>query len=712
MPKIPTYTAKGQITTEAPSIKTSVQAPTPTVAGEIQSALAKYYVAEKQEEAKIKSAEYENESWNELYNIFDKHKNNPYPTDATNNFQRDTEAYKQNFLNTKLAGESKFTKNAWIQRFENNRSTTLLALNKTARDNLETKKQDALNNFASTLSTQIRLSDSFLPKVDLEINNYINQNYTDEIVKEQNKNYLIKVKEETLLDKRARSNPLGLLNDLSKNPNLYPNAPEATEKAVILARSMLAQNGEKLFSEKIQALYIGEDTGVDSDLILSSFVGQENYFKIKEELEIASLVKDHAKTILFADNTTALDLIDELQINTTDENLKQKTISRLKNIVTNKQTIFETEGAAQFYTTSDLSVKSLYKDYLSDPNETNLKIYTDKLDSIYKTQNIDSIYRTYLTNQDIEGIQNRIDSEDDPERKLMIIESLKQSYGEKYLSVQKQLNGKIDYNIILAASIESPIAKKYLSQGKITDDQKKNLALKLNEESIFSLENTIIEKIQNDTEDFYNILLSQGTGRIASPGDTMDPIITGLKDATLQLLQSGRINNIDDAVTQMTQSFLMDYDLSNKTYYIPYKVNNEKVNVKVIEATSSIIKSDIKYGRIDLNEYDLDLFGEGGEKTTADQTISLIRSSGDWYMDSNKGLIFGVTVPSGKFYEVRINDPKNPNKKIPLTINFLNTDGKTDFISKSGIPLQVDFQEINGFISPKDVYELQQIALP
>jgi len=141
-------------------------------------------------------------------------------------------------------------------------------------------------------------------------------------------------------------------------------------------------------------------------------------------------------------------------------------------------------------------------------------------------------------------------------------------------------------------------------------------------------------------------------------------------------------------------------------------ISGEKVNLKVIEATASLIKSDIKYGRIDLNEYDLDLFGEGGQKTTTDQTISLIRSSGDWYLDGNKGLIFGVTVPSGKFYEVRINDPINPNKKIPLTIDFLNTDGKTNFISKSGIPLQIDFRELNGFISPQDIYELQQVASP
>ncbi len=76
MPKIPTYQARGRVTTDVPSVKSNVQTPIPTIAGQLQSTIARYYVAEKKEEAKVKSAEYENESWNELYNIYDKYKNN------------------------------------------------------------------------------------------------------------------------------------------------------------------------------------------------------------------------------------------------------------------------------------------------------------------------------------------------------------------------------------------------------------------------------------------------------------------------------------------------------------------------------------------------------------------------------------------------------------------------------------------------------------
>jgi hypothetical protein len=186
MPKIPTYTSQGRPTAEAPGIKTTIQAPMQTSLTGIGSAIAKYYVAEKKEEAKIKSSEYENESWNELYNIYDKHKNSSYPTDATNNFLQDAESYKQNFLNTRLANESKFTKNAWLQKFENNKSSTLLALNKSARNNLEKKNDEQFDTFASSMSTRLRLDSSFAAKVDLEIENEISK-IEDPFVREKKK---------------------------------------------------------------------------------------------------------------------------------------------------------------------------------------------------------------------------------------------------------------------------------------------------------------------------------------------------------------------------------------------------------------------------------------------------------------------------------------------------------------------------------------------
>ena len=58
MPKIPVFQTQARPTAEVGGVKSTIKAPIPTFAGDLQKSIAKYYVAEKQEEAKIKSVEY------------------------------------------------------------------------------------------------------------------------------------------------------------------------------------------------------------------------------------------------------------------------------------------------------------------------------------------------------------------------------------------------------------------------------------------------------------------------------------------------------------------------------------------------------------------------------------------------------------------------------------------------------------------------------
>ena len=54
MPKIPTYAARGEVTTQVGSVKADIRSPLNTSLTSVGSAIAEYYVAEKKEEAKIK----------------------------------------------------------------------------------------------------------------------------------------------------------------------------------------------------------------------------------------------------------------------------------------------------------------------------------------------------------------------------------------------------------------------------------------------------------------------------------------------------------------------------------------------------------------------------------------------------------------------------------------------------------------------------------
>jgi hypothetical protein len=711
MPKIPTFTSEARLTAEPAGVAANIKVPMIDIAGDLQKTIAKYYIEEKKEEAKVKSLEYENDSWSGLYDILDKHKNNPYPSDAINNFNNDVQAYKQNYLNTKLANESKLTKDAWLQKFDANVGSATLSLNKITRDNLEKKKDVEDDRFSSTMSTRLRLDDIYSNKVDLDIENYVNSKYSDPNVQDLKRQGLIRIKEATIADKRARTDPFQFLADLSKNPNLYNNAPQSKERAIILAQSILAQNGNKLLQEKLSAAEKGQDIGVSNEAILSSFIGSKDYTMVAEELKIADSVKNYANNILNAEFDQGYKIASTLEITAVDPKLKPKIIKRLQSLSDNKQKLITKNGAAEFFIEYDNNVKSAYNDYLLDPSQTNFNLYSKLLDDKFDKQNIPEQYRTYLSSDQIKSIDDRIKGEPEPERKLAVIENLKLLYADKYPIIQNQLYNNIDQNILFAGNINNIPLKQALARGELNPEQKNSVEERF-KIITGSLEDNIISEIQKNTDDFYKILLNQGQGRIDNPGLVMQPIENALKNATMQYLLSGRYSSVEDAISAVTNGFLEDYDLSNNNFFIPRDVNGKTVAVELIDAKASLIKGDIKYGRVDLNDFDVFNFGEGGEEISKEETINLIRSSGDWYLNGNKGLIFSINAPNGKYYPLLIKDPKNPNKKIPLTINFLEKDGVTSLVNNQGINYEVSYEDLNTFISAKDIYQLQQVVSP
>ncbi len=236
MPKIPTFTTEARPTAEVGGVRSSVQAPMPTFAGDLQKSIAKYYVAEKQEEAKIKSVEYENKSWNGLYDIIEKNANNPYPSEASSNYLRDTEQYKNNFLNTELANADNFTKKAFLQKFEANTRSGLLAVERQSRMKLDLNKKSQDEQFGSNLTTKIRLDPTFAATAPLEANDYVSRNYADQFVIEEKTKFFNDLISSTKLD---MENPEQLLLKLSEDPSLYSNIPEQKEKAIIQAQKTI-----------------------------------------------------------------------------------------------------------------------------------------------------------------------------------------------------------------------------------------------------------------------------------------------------------------------------------------------------------------------------------------------------------------------------------------------------------------------------------------
>ena len=643
MPKIPTYTTQGRPTEEVGSIKSNVQVPLTTALTSVQSAVENYYVAEKKEEAKLKSAEYENESWNELYGIYDKYKNNPYPTDASNGFLKDVQTYKQKFLNTTLANESNFTKKAWLSRFDSNTGSTLVALNKASRSKLDEKEEEEFDKFGSSLSTRIRLDNSFLATADSEIDNYVSK-YTDKFVKEEKRKNLFKVKNATILDKQSRIDPVGLLNQLKKNPDLYSNVPEEKEKAIIRSQNTIKDMNENYFQESVNSVVVNTPFG---------------------QLADTSSLFDSSIEKLF-----------------TDPKDQAKAKTAIKTAFEQKMNVITKDGGAEYFINNDPKINEFYNQSLNDSND--FKAYVQILDKTYNEQKVPDNYRTYLPTDKITEINKSIKGTPGATEKLNIINSLKRLYGDKMPIVNKQLDKQADPGIAMAISTNSKTLQSLSVLGPLTEDNKTIVSSRFGNKT----ETDLLKKIESNLSGLADVVSNQPEGykRYSS---YIAKNATALKNAAMNGLLEETYSSIQDAADGVSEQFLNDYNITEDTFYIPYDVNGKVVAQGLLEAKSEMFKTRLYYDSLSFESFNVDVIGSGGTASSKKETIDFFKKNGEWYMDGNTGIKFGVKESFGGFIPMTV-DGKN------VTINFLDFDG--EFSS---------MKDVNGesyIINMKDIY--------
>jgi hypothetical protein len=649
MPKIPTFTSEARLTAEPAGVAANIKVPMIDIAGDLQKTIAKYYIEEKKEEAKVKSLEYENDSWSGLYDILDKNKNNPYPSDAINNFNNDVQAYKQNYLNTKLANESKLTKDAWLQKFDANVGSATLSLNKITRDNLEKKKDVEDDRFSSTMSTRLRLDDIYSNKVDLDIENYVNSKYSDPNVQNLKKQGLTKIKEATIVDKRARQEPLKFLSDLSQNPELYNNAPEAKERAIIYAQNLIEQNQDNMFNQSIASTISQIPYGQQADFISSV------------EPQIKQLFPD-AKT-------------------------QNKAMNLAQNLFNNKLKTIKEKGAAEYFINNDATINQEYQLALSGPIE--FKTYVEKINKKYDQQKIPNESRTYLPSNKIQEINDSIQGRTDPKEKIQVINALKNLYGDSMPSVNKQIDKQIGTGIALAISTNDPDLQYFSILGDLSDDDKKIVKSKVDDTNV---EDALLKKIRENLSPLSNIVANQPEG-FTTYGKNIESTILKIKNAAMRGILENKYENTSAAADKLTQGFLNDYITVNETFYIPYDVNGKIVSSDLIEAKAHIFANKLYFNAIDLTDFNVDPIGSGGVFKSQQETIDRFKRDGEWYMDGNTGIKFGIKEPFGGFTPMSING-KN------VRINFLDYDGEFKTMTdKNGNNFVLSMTDIYNFIN-------------
>ena len=237
MPKIPTFESQGRPTAEVGSVKTSFQVPvTNDIFTKAQSLVANYYIKEKEEEAKLKAIDYENKALPKLYEVYDKYKNNPFPTDAADGFQREGKQVIDNFMNENLSNENKFVQRAVSTKLGANLTQLNLATIKSSRDAMEKNAERVDKDWDSGLVSKMGTIPGFIESGQAynESAEYVNNKYMgDPYTKKIKLDEKFKIIDTFAMVQDSKS-PEQFLQNLKENPELYKNADLNLKSQLIL----------------------------------------------------------------------------------------------------------------------------------------------------------------------------------------------------------------------------------------------------------------------------------------------------------------------------------------------------------------------------------------------------------------------------------------------------------------------------------------------
>ena len=300
MPKIPTFESQGRPTAEVGGVKSNIQMPLETSLTKVGSAIANYYVREQEEEAKLKSIDYQNKALPKLYEVYDKYKNNPFPSEAADGFNREGSQVINNFISENLSNENKFVQRAVSSKLNANLSQLNLATIQSSRKAMETNSERIDKDWDSGWVSKFIIP-GYLEsgQADNEVAEYVNNKYMgDPYTKKIKLDEKFKIKD-TFLIVRDAKDPISFLEKIKQNPDLYKNADLNLKTQLILQ----AQEESKKTTDGIM-IYDKFTKGVDP--IIGTNADKKETLETVEKIamqKVYSPEKSEAQLFVEVDNS-------------------------------------------------------------------------------------------------------------------------------------------------------------------------------------------------------------------------------------------------------------------------------------------------------------------------------------------------------------------------------------------------------------------------
>jgi hypothetical protein len=548
MPKIPTFESQARPTAEVGGIKTSFQVPvTNDIFTKAQSLVADYYIKEKEEEAKIKSLDYENKLLPKLYDAYDKHSKNPFPSEASSNFLKEGKETIQSIVDNELSGENNFVKKRFLAKGNASLSTINLATLQKSRLLMEEEKKKVGNDFKSGLYTELTMGTIDIPFAQQKAADYVNNDISDPdpTVSVNKKKFELDVMYkdiDTLAMQKDSHSDNTFLDRLKKDPNLYSRVDLNDRVKFISYAQARRDKAEGEFLESSGKSVVAEskfnegaDTGaLFTNVINSRFANPQAREKVTDAVN---------KELIYRSKT------------------------------------FKEKGAAEYYLNSFPSLKQEYASAIQDPNK--FLIYKQSMDKIYSDKEVPEQYRTYVPNDKVVEIVDGLKGTKNADENLRTINRLKATYGPEIMpSLFKQLNkAGLDNDLQVVMSTNSVSLQKDIlsaASNKDLEEQAKNKLsgseLKLMEKEIF-----------NKTKEYQEVILNQKSGGQGKTEYLLSLQKTLYSAALNRVVNSNFKITPTQAVDTVTKEFKADYDTSPRTFFIPKDVNGVPVNIPAVK---------------------------------------------------------------------------------------------------------------------------------
>ena len=400
------------------------------------------------------------------------------------------------------------------------------------------------------------------------------------------------------ITKHLSQDPIKTL--INFNNGVYKNLNAETKvklqsKIVLAAQQKMAKNIDE---DTIRATY-GLEAEFDAQSYLKAFEGYETYDAIKLAVDMNNYVRNAIQQV----HTSKSEDLSTVQLypltgSGAEIAAKHKANQVIQSAISDRITSINNGDAAGYVAKIDMEVDGLVQKINTEDDFDKRKTLIEEknllLDKKYEELNVASDKRFYMSQAEAQSVVKQIT---DPgktwQEKKGILLSLSETYGkDKMQGILQHLSmEKLPTHYLVAMSTNSANLNEDILAAHSTKDLEKVVKSELPSGTTL---NDVRKKISKKIDKWEQVIENQLPGSF----DVVE-YKKAVEDTLYRaaLIRIDRGDGVNDAANSVSKEFLSDYHIDpGKTYFIPVDVNGKRVNVGVVQTKAEAIELAVQDG--------------------------------------------------------------------------------------------------------------------